>query len=51
MKLLQEEKGQTSIEILLLLGGVIVVVTVVMLGIKQTAIGEGGETIGETINS
>jgi len=49
MKLLKEEKGQTSIEILILLGAVIVIVTIIMLAIKQNIIEEGGGRIGEAI--
>ncbi|MFH1391368.1 MAG: hypothetical protein ABIH20_03600 [Candidatus Diapherotrites archaeon] len=51
MKLLQEEKGQTSVEILVLLGAVILVVTFIMLGIKQNVVEEGGTRINEAIES
>ncbi|MCR4335724.1 MAG: class III signal peptide-containing protein [archaeon] len=50
MNLLKEEKGQTSIEIIILLGAVIVVVTFVMLGIKNNIVNEGGQRIADVIN-
>jgi len=51
MKLLQEERGQTSVEVLVILGAVILVVTFIMLGIKQNVVEEGGEQINASIDS
>ena len=43
MKLINEEKAQTSMELLMLLGGAIAIATVVGLYLKSMATGIGGE--------